>query len=115
MSRHECEKAYCDFLSDSKRFESALQGVVSEWKHSCEHYLTNKAMNRIAWLGQAAMCYATGIPAVYRNGFNLLTKTQQEKANNVALKWLNIWLSRNSRNQVEMDEAMGKERQMDLY
>ena len=33
------------------------QTVIVEWVNSCEHYLSNFAMNRIAWVGQAAMCY----------------------------------------------------------
>jgi hypothetical protein len=72
-------------------------------------------MNRIAWLGQAAMCYATGIPSKYRNGFNLLTEEQQQKANEIALIYLNKWLKKNRMNKVTLIEALGQERQMDLY
>jgi hypothetical protein len=72
-------------------------------------------MNRIAWLGQAAMCYATGIPSKYRGGFNLLTERQQQKANEIALIYLNKWLKNNDRDEVTLIEATGQERQMDLY
>ena len=71
-------------------------------------------MNRIAWLGQAAMCYATGVPAIYRGGFNLLSKEQQDTANETALIYLNKWLKGNGRNQVTMEEALSG-KQMDLY
>jgi len=115
MTAGQCEKAYHDFLSDNEKFKLALESLITEWKFSCEHYLTNKAMNRIAWLGQAAMCYATGVPSKYRGGFNLLTEDQQQKANETALIYLNKWLKNNGRDEVTLMEATGQERQMDLY
>ncbi len=114
MNRKECEQAYCDFLKDDKKFKNALNHVINEWKYSCEHYLTNSSLNRIAWLGQAAMCYATGIPAIFRSGFNLLTEEQQNRANLIALEYLNKWLNNNKRNSVTMEEALSTT-QMDLY
>lgn len=115
ITREQGEEMYRAFLSDSGRFEEALAGVIAEWKHSCEHYLTNVAMNRIAWLGQAAMCYATGIPATYRSGFSLLTEEQQEMANELALEYLNRWLEANGRQAVSMEEAYSYDRQSDIY
>ena len=113
-TKKECEEEYHKFLTDEKRFEKALNGVITEWKHSCEHYLTNIALNRIAWLGQASMCYDTGIPSEFRSGFNLLTEDEQNIANNIALKYLNIWLKNNDMNEVTLDEAMTN-RQSVLY
>lgn len=104
-TKDECEKEYAQFLSDIDRFKEAMQSVIIEWKYSCEHYLTNQAMNRIAWMGQSAMCYATGIPAVFRGGFNLLTSEQQEKADEAALEYLNKWLVENGRQPVTMEQA----------
>ena len=115
MTSEECEKAYAEFLSNSNLFAETLEKIISEWKHSCEHYLTNKSMNRIAWLGQAAMCYATGIPSKFCSGFNLLTKEQQDEANNIALTYLNKWLVANNRNEVNIDEALSIGRQVELY
>jgi ParB-like chromosome segregation protein Spo0J len=114
MTKAECEQAYRDFLSDIPRFSAALQGVITEWKHSCEHYLTNAAMNRIAWLGQAAACYDMGIPSTYRSGFFLLTDDEQNQANECALAYLNQWLEANGREAVSMDVAYSG-RQSDIY
>lgn len=111
----ECEQEYCDFLSDSKRFAKAASCVIHEWTHSCEHYLTNFAMNRIAWIGQAAMCYDTSIPSKFCAGFNLLTGPKKDEANNVALDALNVWLLNNGREPVTMDEAMSLGRQVEIY
>jgi hypothetical protein len=115
MTKIECEEAYRTFLSDTEKFAEALEHVITEWKHSCEHYLTNRAMNRIAWLGQAAACYALGIPAVYRGGFHLLTESEQQRANEVALEYLNRWLINNDRQSVLMEEAYSYDRQSDIY
>lgn len=115
MTKDEAEKAYAEFLSNDERFREGLKGVINEWKYSCEHYLTNSSMNRIAWLGQAAMCYSTGVPSVFCSGFNLLTDEQQIHANEVALEALNEWLINNDRNELEMNEALSIGRQTELY
>lgn len=114
MTKGECEEAYRAFLSSPERFSDALEHVISEWKYSCEHYLTNSAMNRIAWLGQAAACFAMGIPSVFRSGFFLLTQDEQDKANEIALLYLNKWLIANGREPVKMEEAYSG-RQSDIY
>lgn len=115
MTKEECEKAYCDFLSNIPKFKKALKAVISEWKHSCEHYLTNSAMNRIAWLGQAAACYAIKVPSSFRSGFYLLTPEQQKQADETALKFLNKWLKTNKLETVSMEEALSHDRQSDIY
>lgn len=115
MTSQECKEAYRDFLADSSRFSKALNGVVSEWVNSCEHYLTNPAMNRIAWLGQAAMCYATGIPSKFCSGFGLLSEDQKDQANLVALDALNDWMLLNGKYPVDMDEALSAGRQVEIY
>lgn len=114
MTKKQCEEAYSDFLSNTEKFTEALEHIISEWKNSCEHYLTNKSMNRIAWLGQASMCYAKSIPAVYRSGFYLLTEGQQNKANETAFIYLNKWLVTNGREKVTIEEALSG-KQMDIY
>lgn len=112
---NECEIMYKEFLSDLNLFAGVLEKVISEWKYSCEHYLTNHAMNRIAWLGQAAMCYHTGVPSKFCGGFNLLSDDQKNAANNVALKALNKWLESNGFDTVDMDEALSVGRQVEIY
>lgn len=108
MTQKEGEEVYRSFLADLPEFEKALAGLTAEWKHSCEHYLTNEKMNRIAWLGQAAMAYAKGIPACCRGGFNKLTKAQQEAADAMALKYLNLWLESRGEKALSPSEAASK-------
>jgi len=89
MNNEDCEMSYAKFLRDLTLFEKYLKKVIKEWKHSCEHYLTNENMNRIAWLGQASICLYNGIPSRFRGGYNLLTEEQQIQADKLALKYLN--------------------------
>ena len=115
MTQDECEKAYAEYLSNDESFRAGLQGVLDKWVNSCEHYLTNTAMNRIAWLGQAAMCYSTGVPSKFCAGFNLLTNKQQEHANEIALEYLNVWRTKYNREPITMDEALSIGRQVNIY
>lgn len=108
MTNESCELAYKSLLSNKPEFESALHGVITEWKHSCEHYLTNEKMNRIAWLGQASLSYRHKIPSCYRGGYNLLSQSEKDTANDLALKYLNLWLVANGRESVTIDGAMSK-------
>jgi ParB-like chromosome segregation protein Spo0J len=115
MTASEAQKAYADFLSNDTDFENATEGVITEWKHSCEHYLTNKAMNRIAWMGQASAAYAKGLPSVFCSGFNLLTPEQQERANQIALVAINKWMVANNREEITMEQALSVGRQVEIY
>jgi hypothetical protein len=108
MSVAECEEAYRDFLADIPRFESCMARVLKEWINSCEHYLTNEKMNRIAWLGQASMCIDTGIPSRFCGGYNLLSHEQKEAADKAAHKYLNIWMVSNGRSEISWEDAQPK-------
>jgi hypothetical protein len=115
MTAEECEKAYYTVLSNPILFGNTLDKIIVEWKHSCEHYLTNKAMNRIAWLGQAAVCYHTGVPSAFSAGWNRLNAEQQAVANQVALNYLNKWMKVNGKKEIEMNDALSIGRQVSIY
>lgn len=114
-TKEQCQHEYAEFLSDQGQFSEALAKVFEQWPTSCEHYLTNVAMNRIAWLGQAAMCIARGIPSQFCSGFNLLSDEQQEAANKTALSALNGWLESHGMQAVDMNEALSYGRQVEIY
>lgn len=114
-SKTECESEYAEFLNNSKEFKRAAMRVIDEWKNSCEHYLTNIAMNRIAWMGQASACIARGLPSKFCSGFNQLSDDEQEAANQVALDVINTWMERNEREPLAMDEALSAGRQAMIY
>jgi len=114
MTADHCRAYYRELLSDIPEFERILALVTSKWGHSCEHYLTNSAMNRVAWLGQAALCYKHGIPSEFRGGYGLLTEAQQLAADEAALRALNAWLEMYSLPLATMAEA-NPNRQSDIY
>lgn len=115
MSHDECKAKYKEILSSEDLFEKALNGVVTNWKNSCEHYLTNKSMNRIAWLGQASVCYLSGVPSRYSGSWFEIPKDKRDQADLLALKYLNIWLENNNMSKVDMYQALNTGRQIELY
>jgi hypothetical protein len=114
MTADNCRAYYRDLLTDIPEFERVLGHVIMDWVNSCEHYLTNSAMNRVAWMGQAALCHKYGIPAEFRGGYGLLTEAQQLAADEAALRAINHWMVANGRPEVTMGEA-NPSRQSDIY
>lgn len=108
MTNEDAEIAYRDFLSNLDLFAENLQKIITEWKNSCEHYLTNESMNRVAWIGQAAMCIYNKVPSRFRGGYNLLTKEQKINADTLALKYINIWMKQNRYPQLSQKEIRSK-------
>lgn len=108
IAQQQGEELYRQFLSDPAAFDAALKHITTHWQHSCEHYLTNDRMNRIAWLGQAAAAHAIGMPSCCRGGYHMLTKEQQADADALALLYLNQWLEANGRQMVTMQQAGGR-------
>lgn len=109
-----CKQEYANFLRNTHRFSAALFRVLNEWPNSCEHYLTNERMNRIAWLGQASMCIETGISKFFCGGYFLLSETEQKIADETALIYLNKWLDKNGHKPLTLEEAASRT-QADLY
>jgi hypothetical protein len=114
LTDEDCIEQYREFLASPLRFRLAAHQMLKAWPNSTEHYLTNERMNRIAWIGQASMCYATGIPSRYRGGYNRLTKDQQQAADTVALDALNEWLLARDETPLTMTGAESLT-EMDLY
>lgn len=108
LTAEQCEFIYAELLRDIPAFDAALERVIAEWPRSCEHYLSNENMNRIAWLGQAALCIAKGIPACYRGGFNHMSEDEQRAANNAALRALNKWLVAQGEPALTIEDAASK-------
>lgn len=115
MSQDEARQEYARFLRNIPRFTAAMQGVLRDWPNSCEHYLSNERMNRIAWLGQAACCYDTGISREYRGGYNLLSDDEKRRADEAALEVLNQWLASRGEEPFPDLIAAASRTQADLY
>ena len=114
-SHEECENEFKRVLSDQKLFGEILSKIIVEWKYSCEHYLTNSSMNRIAWLGQAAVCYYSGVPSRYSSAWFDIDEKTREEANSTALIYLNKWLLNNGLSEKTIEEGLVIGRQIELY
>lgn len=115
LDHEQCKIKFIEVLSSESLFSEALEGVINNWKFSCEHYLTNKSMNRIAWLGQAAVCYEYGVPSRYSNAWFDISEDLRDKADEIALNYLNKWLESNDRGLADMKEAKNIGKQIELY
>lgn len=114
-SHEACKKLYITMFEEPNLFNETLGKMIPEWKNSCEHYLSNKSMNRIAWLGQAAVCYKYGVPARYSGAWFDVSEERRQVADEVALEHLNNWLLDNGFKEVTMKEAKNNGRQIELY
>lgn len=80
------------FTGDHDLYGLWMMKVISDWPYSCEHNLTNLDMNRQAWIGHAACCYAIQCPEdITRLAWHNLTKEQQDLANLKADKAITAW------------------------
>jgi hypothetical protein len=114
-TKEQCEEEFIRILSDQNLFSEILNKLIREWKYSCEHYLTNKSMNRIAWLGQAAVCYHSGVPSKFSSSWFDIDEQTRNKANKTALKYLNKWMLINNFEESNIEEASSIGRQIELY
>jgi len=87
---------YANIFRDIPEFERILNIIITEWKYSCEHNLTNSSLNRIAYMGQAAAALKYGIPHMVGSAaYNCLTEEQKALADNAAAKYISLWESKN--------------------
>lgn len=84
-----------EFTGDDELYGNAMLKVVEQWPVACEQNLTGTGINRQAWVGHAACCFATGIPEdVTREAWGYLTQEQQDKANTKADFAIQVWESK---------------------
>lgn len=83
-----------DLMRCPEEFKEAMRQALTLWPKSCEAALTSADNNRIAWLGHAGCCIATGSPEENtRAGWHTLTVDEQNEANRVAGEILDEWLT----------------------
>lgn len=84
-----------EFTGDHNKYGEAMIEVINNWKFSCEHNLSNKSINRRAWVGHAACCIKFGWPEyLVRSAWKELSNTQRFLANKQADKAIKIWLTK---------------------
>jgi len=115
LSVEQCKHKYKEFFKDLHLFKKLIYGAFEKCPNSCEHNLTNRSLNRIAWLGQAAISLKYQIPSVFCSGYSLLSDEEQQSANDIAFVALNEWLRARDIPTVTFEEAYQSGRQVELY
>jgi hypothetical protein len=93
-----------EFTGDAVLYGSFMRRVAAEWPISCEHNLTDSAINRQAWIGHAACCMATGCPEdVTREAWGELTQQQQSEADAQAASAIAGWENARKDRKVHQD------------
>ena len=91
-------KQAVDLTGDNKKYGEFMLLVAKEWKYSCEHNLTDPTLNKLAFIGHAACCLATGCPEyITRKAWWILSKEQRDLANNEAENAIKFWLNKGRR------------------
>lgn len=95
-------KKAIEFTGDHILYGSAMKEVAFKWKNSMINFLTNKSINRRAYLGHCAVYYKLQIPEyIVRKAWKELTEKQRILADNVAeqtIKEWELWYIRKSMN-----------------
>jgi len=80
------------FTSDHKKYGRFMMRVAKEWPISCENALTDRTINRKAWIGHAACALAIGCPEdITREAWGYLDYEQQLLANKEADRAIQFW------------------------
>ena len=89
-------EACVQLLSDEKEFYKILLQVLDEWTLSGHTHLSNPAINRQAWLGQAACCYKyKAEELVTREAWSRMKPIDRLVANSIADKITGIYEEKN--------------------
>lgn len=86
-----------DLLKDVIEFESEARKMIFQWPKAAAHNLTNRSINRKAWIGQATCCFTHYVPEVLtRLAWAELTTLERQAANDVATKIIENYEAQNT-------------------
>jgi len=81
-----------DFTGNHILYGNAMLEVITKWKFSCENFLTNKSINRKAYIGHAACCFKHKYPEyLVRQAWGKLSEHQMRQANQKAESAIRQW------------------------
>lgn len=97
-----------EFTGDASLYGSFMLRVISEWRYSCEHHLTDEGMNRKAWVGHAATALAIGCPEyLTRAAWGKLSPRQQNEANAQAQNAIDTWVKAHEAKNQAIHQGLG--------
>jgi hypothetical protein len=69
-----------------------MNKVVNTWFFSCEQFLTNESINKVAYLGQAACCLYGGVPnLITMNVWSSLDDNIRDRSDFLAKRIIKKW------------------------
>jgi len=81
-----------EFTGNHIEYGKAMIKVLEYWNFSCLDKLSNKNINRKAWIGHAACCFKFGWKErLVRIAWKELTQNQRDLANKEAEKAISYW------------------------
>lgn len=107
-----------DFTGDYILYGNFMRLVVEKWPLACEHNLSAKTINRRAWVGHAACCFAIGVPEdITRDAWGKLSNRQRRLANMEADTAIEAWESnrRNNAKDTFRQERFGCGKRENIY
>lgn len=79
-------------LSNTENLYEAMTSVTLDWVIAAETNLTNRSINRRAWLGQAACCYEFSVPEdLTKAAWWRISTPERDRANGVADRVITEW------------------------
>jgi hypothetical protein len=85
------------FTGDHVAYGVAMMRVIEQFPIACEHNLTERSINRQAWIGHAAAYLECELPEyVTREAWGLLTQPQRDLADAAAARAIHEWERRAS-------------------
>lgn len=92
-------------MMDVGLFSESMGVVIDTWSNSCKVAFTTPSVNPIAWLGQASVCEALGVPeSATRAAWGQLPLRTQIQANNAARLHIDGWMKK----QIGQGELFGE-------
>jgi len=80
------------FMENHIEYGNAMRNVIYKWNNTMINHLTNKSINRKAFLGHCAVFYKLKIPEyIVRKAWKHLTDKQRYLADNEAEKTIKDW------------------------
>jgi hypothetical protein len=94
--KKELIKKVVDIFSNENLTRKYMEKVISEWKYSLEHNLTNPSINKIAYIGQSACAIAFNIPnTITMEAWRYVSIENRNKADKIALESIKKWKESN--------------------
>lgn len=101
-------QAAIEFTGDHVKYGAAMGEVIQAWPRTMLNSLTNKSINRHAFLGHCAVCFKLGIAeSITRQAWGLLTDQQRFDADAQAEKYIKHWEYEYSRSLTKLHPGLG--------